>query len=138
MEYSGLGLENMVGKADLTVTVRLWGGLKKSFNDYPIPIVVKEGIPPSFAEALEDLFVTPGTKVEYQYPEVVMGSNELKDVIIEAPIKLATFIISDEETRTIIYDGDAKLEEVAQEAPYDIRIVLVDSVSRQNVYFQYL
>ena len=69
--YSGFGLENMVGKADLIVTVRLWDGLKQSFKDYPIPIVIEEGIPPKFSAPLEDLFVTPGTAVEYQYPEVV-------------------------------------------------------------------
>ncbi len=65
----------MVGKADLIVTVRLWDGLKLSFKDYPIPIVIDDGIPPKFVQPLEELFVTPGTAIEYQYPEVVKGTD---------------------------------------------------------------
>ncbi len=124
-----------MGNADLHVTIRLWGGLKKAFNDYKIPIVVKEGIPPAFAEPLEDLFVNPGTAVDYQYPTVVEGTNALKDVIIDFPTDLAIFVVADADERRITYDGNPDLKKFGRGEPYDIVIQLVDEVARKQVYF---
>jgi len=41
ISYSGLGLEPMIDKEGIGINVRLWGGLKKTFTDTIIPILVE-------------------------------------------------------------------------------------------------